>query len=219
MNESMQLARLDSVEAIARQLDQLVLADPRLILVRAAAGQVVPRIYPSGFAGMARVICGQQLSVASARAIWNRFELLPGALEPEGYLDLTEEAVRGVGFSRGKFLTVRVIAEAIMDRTLDFDHLATLPIDQAVAYLVAHKGIGPWTAEVYLLFGAGHPDVFPAGDLALRKAVGDGLGMEGTPGIAELTALAASWSPHRSAAALLFWRYFAASRQKEGISS
>jgi DNA-3-methyladenine glycosylase II len=219
MNLPLQSARLDSIEAIGRQLDQLVLADPRLIPVRAAAGEVVPRIYPTGFAGMARVICGQQLSVASARAIWSRFELLPGALEPAGYLELSEEAVRGVGFSRGKFLTVRVIAEAIVGQTLDFDHLTTLPIEQAVTYLVAHKGIGPWTAEVYLLFGAGHPDVFPAGDLALRKAVGDGLALGAMPGIAELTTLASAWSPHRSVAALLFWRYFAASRQKEGISS
>lgn len=168
---------------------------------------------------MARVICGQQLSVASARAIWNRFELLAGALEPAGYLELSEQVVRSVGFSRGKFLTVRAIAEAVVGQTLDFDHLTTLPIEQAVAYLVAHKGIGPWTAEVYLMFGAGHPDVFPAGDLALRKAVGDGLDLGAMPGIADLTAMASVWSPHRSAAALLFWRYFAARRQKEGISS
>jgi DNA-3-methyladenine glycosylase II len=82
---------------------------------------------------------------------------------------------------------------------------------------VAHKGIGPWTAEVYLMFCAGHPDVFPAGDLALLKAVQHGLGLDARPTIKEMITLAAGWTPHRSAAALLFWRYFAVMRDREGI--
>lgn len=209
--------RLDTVEAIAGHIEALVALDPRLGSVREFAGPVQPRITQPGFAGIAKVITGQQVSVASAAAIWGRFENLPGALDPVTYLGLTEEAVRAVGFSGGKFRTVRAIAEAMVARTLDFDHLETLPAEDAVRYLVAHKGIGPWTAEVYLMFCAGHPDVFPAGDLALLKAVQHGLGLDVRPTIKEMIGIAAGWAPHRSAAALLFWRYFAVMRDREGI--
>ncbi|SEQ29202.1 DNA-3-methyladenine glycosylase II [Devosia sp. YR412] len=209
--------RIDSAEAIAAHIELLVSIDPRLAAVRDFAGPVAPRINPPGFAGMAKVITGQQLSVTSAAAIWGRFEQLPGALDPLTYLALSEEAVRATGFSGGKFRTVRVIAEAMVAGELDFSHLETLPADEAVAYLVAHKGIGPWTAEVYLMFCAGHPDVFPAGDLALLKAVQHGLGLDARPSIKEMIRIAASWAPYRSAAALLFWRYFAVMRDREGI--
>lgn len=209
--------RLDSVDAVSAHLDALVGIDPRLDRVREVAGAVQPRINQPGFPGIAKVICGQQLSVASAAAIWKRFEALPGALDPVTYLSLTEEQVRGIGFSSGKFRAVRVIAEAMVAGELDFDHLETLTTEEAVAYLVAHRGIGPWTAEVYLMFCAGHPDVFPAGDLALLKAVQHGLGLDARPTIKEMIAIAKAWAPHRSAAALLFWRYFAVLRDREGI--
>ena len=209
--------RIDSAEAIADHIALLVGIDPRLAGVRDFAGPVQPRINPPGFAGIAKVITGQQLSVTSAAAIWGRFEQLDGALDPVTYLGLSEEAVRATGFSGGKFRTVRAIAEAMVAGTLDFAHLETLPADEAVAYLVAHKGIGPWTAEVYLMFCAGHPDVFPAGDLALLKAVQHGLGLDARPSIREMIGIASGWAPYRSAAALLFWRYFAVMRDREGI--
>lgn len=202
---------------MASHIEALVAIDPRLAAVRDFAGAVQPRINPPGFIGIAKVITGQQLSVSSAAAIWGRFELLPGALDPVTYLSLSEEAVRATGFSGGKFRTVRAIAEAMAAGTLDFDHLETLPAEAAVRYLVAHKGIGPWTAEVYLMFCAGHPDVFPAGDLALLKAAQHGLGLDARPVIKEMIGIAAGWAPHRSAAALLFWRYFAVMRDREGI--
>ncbi|WP_224703844.1 DNA-3-methyladenine glycosylase family protein [Devosia aquimaris] len=210
--------RLDSVSAIATTLDRLVEIDPRLVPVRRVAGEVQPRLTEPGFAGMAKVICGQQVSVASASAIWSRFAALDGALDPLRYLDLSEEAVRAAGFSGSKYRTVRAIALAMANGTLDFDHLESLPAAEAVAYLVAHKGIGPWTAEVYLMFCAGHADVFPAGDLALLKAVAHGLGLDARPTIKDMIGLATAWAPHRSAAALLFWRYFAVLRDKEGIA-
>lgn len=217
MTELLSSPRLDSVAAIAGHIEELTRIDPRLAAVRDFAGPVQPRITQPGFFGIAKVICGQQLSVASAGAIWARFEQLPGALDPQTYLSLSEEQVRATGFSGGKYRTVRVIAEAMVAGALDFDHLETLPAEEAVRYLVAHKGIGPWTAEVYLMFCAGHPDVFPAGDLALLKAVQHGLGLDARPTIKEMITLAAGWTPHRSAAALLFWRYFAVMRDREGI--
>lgn len=209
--------RLGTADIIASQIEALVALDPRIARVLEVAGPVQPRIHPPGFAGIAKVITGQQLSVTSAAAIWGRFEQVPGALDPVTYLTLSEEAVRATGFSGGKFRTLRVIAEAMVAGTLDFDHLETLSAEEAVAYLVAHKGIGPWTAEVYLMFCAQHPDVFPAGDLALLKAVQHGLGLDARPTIKEMIGIAASWTPYRSAAALLFWRYFAVMRDREGI--
>lgn len=217
MSSSHPSPRLDSVERVSAHLDELTTRDPRLGRVREVAGIVQPRINRPGFAGIAKVICGQQLSVLSAAAIWKRFEALPGALDPSSYLTLSEEEVRSIGFSSGKFRTVRVIAEAVVAGELDFAHLETLPAEEAVTYLVAHKGIGPWTAEVYLMFCAGHPDVFPAGDLALLKAVQHGLGLDARPTIKEMIAIAKHWAPHRSSAALMFWRYFAVLRDREGI--
>lgn len=191
--------------------------DRRLADVHRRAGSFEIRKQPGGFAGLAKVICGQQLSVASARAIWGRFEQLEGALDPVRYLTLSEEAVRGTGFSLGKFKTVRVIAEAAASGALDFARLETLSAEAAVAELTALKGIGPWTAEIYLMFCAGHPDVFPAGDLALQKAVQHALGLDAQPSIKELIGIAQAWSPHRHAAALLFWRYYAMMKQREGV--
>ena len=217
MNNPPSSPRLDSAKAIDWHLDRLVALDPRLAAVRALTGTPEPRINAVGFPGIAKIVVGQQVSVASARAIWGRFELLDGALDPVRYLGLEEAQVRAVGFSAGKFRTLRVIAEAMVAGQLDFDHLETLPAEAAVAYLVAHKGIGPWTAEVYLMFCAGHPDVFPAGDLALLKAVQDGLGLGERPTIKQMVELAKPWSPHRSAAALLFWRLFAVQKQRDGI--
>jgi DNA-3-methyladenine glycosylase II len=194
----------------------LLRRDPRLKPIAKIAGAFEIRLTPGGFSGLTRIICGQQLSVASARAIWSRFAALPGALDPATYLTLDETAIRAVGFSAGKYRTVRAIAEAIVAGDLDFDLVETLPPDEASAYLTAHKGIGPWTAEIYLMFCSGHPDIFPAGDLALQKAVGHALGMDHSPTAKELIDIAAPWSPHRHAAALLFWRYYATVLRKAG---
>lgn len=209
--------RLDSVAAIDSHLDLLVQIDPQLLAVRERAGPVYPRINPPGFVGISRIVCGQLLSVASANAIWARYALIEAAQDPVGFLTLDEDTIRATGFSGGKYRTVRAIAEAMAAGHLDFDHLETLTAAEATRYLTAHKGIGPWTAEVYLMFCAGHPDVFPAGDLAIRKAVMDGLGQAEIPEIKALANYAQRWAPHRSAAALLFWRYYAITRNREGV--
>lgn len=216
-SSSTSVERLDSAEVLARHLGQLLKTDKRLVEVQRRAGPFEIRKQPGGFAGLAKVICGQQLSVASARAIWGRFEQLDGALDPARYLTLSEETVRGVGFSLFKFKTVGVIAEAVVSGRLDFDRLETLPAEAAMAELTALKGVGPWTAEIYLMFCSRHPDVFPAGDLALQKAVQHALGLDAQPTSKQLIELARAWSPHRHAAALLFWRYYAMMKQREGV--
>jgi DNA-3-methyladenine glycosylase II len=216
MSTPVSTERLSSPGALQRQMRALLRRNPALRPIAKAAGAFEIRLTPGGFAGLTRVICGQQLSVASARAIWGRFAVLPGALDPAGYLQLSEAEVRGIGFSAGKFRTVRLVAEAVVEGRLDFATVERLPADAAVAYLTAHKGIGPWTAEIYLMFCSGHPDIFPAGDLALQKAVGHALGMDPAPTAKQLIEIAAPWSPYRHAAALLFWRYYAAVMHKAG---
>lgn len=206
---------ISTPEGVAWHIGRLTARDPRLLPMLETVGAVLPRVNPKGFAGMAKVVCGQLLSVQSAAAIWARYEAIPGALQAQGYLALGEDAVRAAGFSRAKYVTMRVIAEAIVAGALDLEHVDGLPADAAIARLVAIKGIGPWTAEVYLLFCAGHPDIFPAGDLALLKAAHQGLGLDARPTIKDMIGLAQDWSPHRSAAALLSWRYFAALKRRE----
>jgi DNA-3-methyladenine glycosylase II len=210
--------RLNSVDALTRHLEGLLTRDVRLGPVIERAGPFAVRTTIPGFFGLAKIICGQQLSVASANAIWGRFEALKGATDPQGFLGLEEAAIRATGFSSGKYRTLCVVAEAIASGELDFAHVETLPAKEAIAHLTRLKGIGPWTAEIYLLFCTGHPDIFPAGDLALQKAIGHALDLGDRPSVKQVIEIAELWSPHRGAAALLFWRYYAAIRAKEGIA-
>lgn len=209
--------KLDTPERLADHLERLLGIDPRLAIVAERAGPVELRRRAPGFAGLAHVICGQQLSVASANAIWTRFAALPGALDPAGFLALGDEQIRRAGFSAAKLATLRGVAAAMLDGRLDFAEIDALPASDAIASLGTLRGIGPWTAELYLMFCAAHPDIFPAGDLALQKAVQHGLGLASRPSGRELAALSAAWSPHRATAALLFWRYFAIVNRRDGV--
>lgn len=206
--------RLDTPEALAHHLEHLGKCDERLAAAIARAGEVSLRTAPRGFEGIARIICGQQVSVASARAIWGRVEAL-GATTPEAYLGFDEPDLRKTGLSRGKFETIRGLALAVRDGSLDFPAVDTMEAQEAIETLTALKGIGPWTAEIYLLFCAGHPDIFPAGDLALQKAVAHAFALPARPLPKDLTTMAAGWSPHRGAAALMFWRYFSVMKDSD----
>ena len=210
--------RLDSADALRVHLAALIRLDPRLAAIAERAGAFEIRRSPAGFAGLARIVTGQQVSTQSADAIWGRFAQLEGALDPAGYLLLGEEVVRGAGQSGAKYRTIRAIAEAVSAGEFDFAPLPDLPAEEAIARLTRLKGIGPWTAEIYLMFSAAHPDIFPAGDVALQRAVGWAFDMPQSPPAKDLIALAKAWSPHRSTAALLFWRYYRAVLNKEGIS-
>ena len=210
-------AKLDSADALDIHLKALLRRDRRLRDVYRRAGAFEVRRTDPGFPGLAKVICGQQLSVASASAIWARFARLPGALEPAGYVRLSEAEIRGAGFSAGKYRTVGAVAAAVLAGQLDFAALEQLPAEEAVAQLVSIKGVGPWTAELYLLFCAGHPDIFPSGDLALQKAVAHALGLDVRPVGKVLDTISADWAPHRATAALLFWRYYAALGMNSGV--
>lgn len=213
------MRRIECDADVAEGLAALVEIDPRLEPIVAASGPVPLRRRPPGFAGLARVVTAQQVSAAAAASIWARVEGLVGAEPRAADLDgFDDAALRAAGLSAAKVRTLRAIAEAAAGG-LDLEACADLPEAEAVARLCAIKGIGRWTAEVWLLFSAGHPDVWPAGDLALRAAVGDGLGFAERPNEVDARAIAAAWQPWRGVAARLFWAFYAARRDgREGMA-
>ena len=193
---------------IAAALAALAETDPRLEPVIARAGTVPLRRATGGLRGLAGIIVSQQVSKASADAIFGRFAAEVDLDDPEAVLAAEDEAFRRAGLSRPKQRTMLAVAEAIRDGRLDLTRVERAPVEDAIAEFVAIRGIGVWTAECYLLFCAGHPDVFPAGDLALQAALAHAFDHETRPGPKALAAIAEHWSPHRSVAARLFWSYY-----------
>jgi DNA-3-methyladenine glycosylase II len=154
-----------------------------------------------------RSIVGQQVSVHAARSIWLRLEsLLPG-MEPAAFLALTDEQLRGVGLSNAKMRYGRALAADIVEGRIDFEKLAALDDAAAVAMLTQAKGIGPWTAEIYLMFAHGRPDIMPGLDLGLVIAAQHLKRLRKRPDAKRLLKIAEAWRPWRSAAALLLWHY------------
>lgn len=211
------MKRILTADDIAEGLEALCRADPRLGPVRAFAGPVSLRLTPPGFASLVAIIVGQQVSRASADAIFGRLARLADPLAPQALLDGGEELYRAAGLSRPKMRTLDALSRAVVQGGLDVDALATANAAEAMSSLTAIPGIGPWTAECYLLFAAGHPDVFPARDVALQSAVAHGLGLGVRPGEKALAALAESWSPWRGVASRLFWAYYARMKGKEAV--
>lgn len=200
---------------VRQGLEALLRLDPRLASVAAEAGPIPLRLREPGFAGLAHIIVSQMVSRASAEAIWRRMLPADGLLTAEGYVLLHSEAWREFGLSRAKAETLARIAEAVASGRLDLSGLCLKPPGEALGELTALKGIGPWTAEVYLMFCGGHADVFPAGDVALQNAVGAAFGLAARPPAKALTKLAEVWSPWRSVAARLFWAYYATKMRRD----
>ena len=164
---------------------------------------------PAGFDTLARILMGQQLSVASASAIWGRLEAGLGEVTPEAVLATSDETLRSYGLSGPKQRYLRACAEAVTDGLLDFKKLSRMDDAQAHEHLIAVKGIGPWTADIYLLSGLGRPDVFPAGDIALQAAAQRLMRKRKRPDADGITKIAKRWQPHRSVAARVLWAYYA----------
>lgn len=187
----------------------LFAAEPRFAEIEARAGELPWRTRPRGFAGLLRTICGQQISNQAAGAIWRRLSALPGALTPEGLLAMDDATLCGVaGLSRPKAAHARSLATACLDGTLDFTRMATLPDAAAVAMLSAVRGLGPWTAEVHLIFAEGRTDIFPSGDIALANSARHLFALEARPTPKPLARMAEAWSPARSLAARLLWHHW-----------
>jgi len=189
-------------------LDALARRDPDLARVEAEAGPLPWRVRAPGFEGLLNAITGQQISNAAAAAIWRRLCALDGCLSPEGFLALSDEALRGAGFSRPKIAHGRAVAEAFVSGVLATDALAAMDDEAAVARISSVRGLGVWSAEIYLLFALQRDDVFPAGDLALQAAAADLKRLEARPTARQLRAMASLWQPHRALAARLLWHWW-----------
>ena len=189
-------------------LKRLVKRDRDFAGIEKAAGPLPWRQRPGGFPGLLNAIVGQQISNLAAAAIWRRVAALPGALEPAGLLLLSDEALRGAGLSRPKVAHARSLAAAFAEGRLTTAGLAAMEDEDAIATMVSVRGLGRWTAEVYLLFALGRHDVFPAGDLALAASAAHLKSLESRPAPAVLRALAEDWRPYRALAARLLWHHW-----------
>jgi DNA-3-methyladenine glycosylase II len=156
---------------------------------------------------MLRAMVGQQVSIKAAAAIWARLEEATGGCgDPARVAAASDEAMRGAGLSRQKVAYARSLADAVLSGELDFDRLPQ-DDEEAIARLVRIKGIGRWSAEIYLLFAEGRPDVWPAGDLAVQIEIGRILGLAERPSEKAIRVLAEAWRPHRGAAAIFAWHH------------
>ena len=203
------------IEDVETGLSALLAEDPSLAEVAAIAGPLPLRLSEPGFAGLAHIVVAQMVSRASADAIWRRLQEEAGEITPHHILGLTEDSCRRIGLSRAKSATLRLVAEAVDRGDIDLDAVCHMEAEVAVRILTQLKGIGRWTAEVYLLFCAGHPDIFPSGDVALQNAVAHALGLRIRPSVAELDRIAEAWAPWRGISARLFWAYYAREMRRE----
>ena len=186
----------------------LLALDPCFAGILRRAGPLPWRRRSPGFPGLLQAIVGQMISNQAAAAIWGRLRAIPGALEPVGLLALPDETLRGAGLSRPKVAHARALATAFEDGLLSADRIAALDDEAAIASIASVKGMGRWSAEIYLLFALDRGDVFPSGDVALAGALTDLKGLTARPDPKTLRALATAWQPVRSAAARLLWHHW-----------
>jgi len=205
-------SHIETQADLERAISKLVKRDPRLRPILAATGMPALRRRTPGFAGLAQIIVGQQLSTASANAIWNRMSEAFDPFHHDSIRGATAARLGKLGLSAAKIKTLKLLAAEIRSKRLDLEALGELDADEAHKILTALHGVGPWTADVYLLFCLGHADAWPAGDLALQDAVRLGLKLDSRPTTKTMTELAEVWRPYRGAAAHLWWAYYRALR-------
>ncbi len=194
----------------------LVAADPRLAPLLAKAGMPGLRRRPAGFPGLCAIICAQQLSTASAAAIWGRLSAAFDPLHHDHVRQARASTLARLGLSKPKIKTLKAIGTAIAKGEINLDAVGELPADDAHAALIALHGVGPWTADIYLLFCLGHADAWPAGDLALQEAARIAFRLKKRPSPSAMVTLAEKWRPWRGVAAHLLWNYYRVVKQHEG---
>ncbi|MCH7627724.1 MAG: DNA-3-methyladenine glycosylase 2 family protein [Proteobacteria bacterium] len=197
-----------TVAQIAEGLDFISRSNPALAAAIERVGHPEPRIRPTGYRTLLRTIVGQQVSVSAAASVWAKLEALLGEdMPPHDLLAADFDSLRACGLSRQKQGYARSLCELVVSGELDLD---ALPEDdeEAIAELVKIKGIGRWSAEIYLLFAEGRPDIWPAGDLAVQVGLGKLLGLEERPSEKLTRELAEGWRPHRGAAAIFTWHCY-----------
>ena len=197
-----------TAEQLRTGLDAIAEREPAFARALSLAGYPEPRIRERGYRTLLRTIVGQQVSVAAAASVWRKLEAELGeGMAPDVLLAAEFDALRACGLSRQKQGYARSLCELVAGGELDLENLPT-DDEEAIAELVRIKGIGRWSAEIYLLFAEGRPDIWPAGDLAVQAGIGKILALPERPSEKQARALAEPWSPHRGAAAILTWHCY-----------
>ena len=190
-------------------LNRLASDDKHVAAAIDLVGYPSERVNDEGFNTVMRVIVGQQLSVKAAATIWGRVEALAGEEAATGdYAQISDEALRGAGLSRQKISYVRSLCERVDDGTLDFEQLKGMSDADAVKAITAVKGLGVWSAHMYLMFSLGRADIMPVGDLAVRVGIGRIIGHAERPNEKECHTIGQRWAPYRSMMALMAWHYY-----------
>ena len=209
---------LDTQTDLEDAINALVRIDPRLGPVLDVAGMPNLRRREPGFAGLAAIVCGQQLSTKAAAAIWGRVSSTFDPFHHDALKSARADRLGRLGLSAAKIKTLKFIARELSAERLNLDVLAEEDADAAHATLTKLHGIGPWTADIYLMFCLGHADAFPAGDLAVQEAARIAFGLRKRPDAVKLTKLAEAWRPWRCVAAHLLWAYYHAVKRREGAA-
>jgi len=198
-------------------LATLLKLDPRLVPIMRITGTPALRQRAPGFAGLATIVCGQQLSTSAAAAIWGRVSAAFDPFDPHAILKARTDRLGRLGLSAAKIKSLKFIARELANERLNLDVLAEQDADASHHALTQLPGIGPWTADIYLLFCLGHGDAWPAGDLAIQEAMRIGLGLAARPTVKQMGPLAEIWRPVRGAAAHLWWSYYRVLKKREGV--
>jgi DNA-3-methyladenine glycosylase II len=206
---------IDTEQDLHEGLAALLASDPRFDDIRLRAGPPPLRRRPGGFAGLVSIVVSQQLSTASAAAIWGRLSAAFDPFDPGAIRRARTARLQRVGLSAPKIRALKAIAKAVETGAIDFAALASMSADDAHDALTALHGIGPWTADIYLLFCLGHADAWPAGDLALQEAIRLAFALPARPSARETITLAEPWRPWRGVAARLLWAYYRAAKGRD----
>lgn len=204
---------------IKRGMEHLGSICPHMQMISDICGAPPLRWREPGFSGLVSMITAQQLSVASASAIRKKLDARITPLTPETLLAASEEELRACGLSGPKIKTLRALAEAITSAALPLDALGDMPVDEAHAAMCRVHGIGPWTAEVYLMFALGVQDIFAPADLALQEAAKLAMGLETRPSSKQMAEIAKRWAPWRAVAARMLWAYYGHIKKRQGVVS
>ncbi len=195
-------------ETLRPALEALAARDADIARAYRVCGLPPVRSRPDGFAGLFTIMCAQQVSVHAAKAIIERLRAAADPLTPESFLALDQAAMKEIGLSRQKVRYGRALAEDVAAGRIDLEAVAGLPDRAALEHLVRAKGVGRWTAEIYLLFALGRPDVWPVDDLGVRVAAQRLKRLAERPGPEAMLEIGQPWRPHRSAAARFLWHFY-----------
>jgi len=206
---------IDTEQDLEEGLAALAALDRRFAAIRLRAGTPPLRRRPGGFAGLVSIVVSQQLSTASATAIWGRLSAAFDPFDAGAVRRARTAKLQRIGLSAPKIRTLKAVAKAVDSGVVDFDALASMGADEAHNALTALHGIGPWTADIYLLACLGHADAWPAGDLALQEASRLAFALPARPSAKEMIVLGEPWRPWRGVAARLLWAYYRATKGRE----